>query len=67
MARTKKRACRNCHSVVITKDEPCPICKRTDTMSPNFSGLFVVFSQKSDIAKKMNVKQTGMYAIRVRS
>jgi RNA polymerase subunit RPABC4/transcription elongation factor Spt4 len=61
------RACRNCQTIVLRKDEACPICKKPDHMSPNFSGLLVIFSaEKSEIAHKMNIKQDGMYAIRVR-
>ena len=68
MPRTKMRACRTCGSVILSKDEPCPICRKSDTMSANFSGLVIIIDdpQESEIAKKMNITQKGLYAIRVR-
>ncbi|MFW9928726.1 MAG: transcription elongation factor subunit Spt4 [Candidatus Thorarchaeota archaeon] len=64
---SKMRACRVCGTVVTSKDEVCPICRKNDHMSANFSGLIVIFDhEKSEIAKKMNIKQDGLYAIRVR-
>ena len=63
----RAKACRTCFAVVLSKDEPCPICKNHD-LSPNWGGLIIVLdSEKSKIAKKVNHTQNGMYAIRVRN
>ena len=62
------KACRICYTVVLSKDEPCPICKKNDEFSPNWGGLIIVLdAQKSTIAKKVNHHENGMYAIRVRN
>ena len=64
---SRMRACRTDGTVVESKDEVCPICRKSDNMSANFSGLIVIFeSENSEIAKRMNIKQNGLYAIRVR-
>lgn len=62
------KACRTCYSVVLSKDEPCPICHKTDDFSPNWGGLIIVLDKdKSTIAKKVNHTVNGIYAIRVRN
>lgn len=64
---SKMRACRTCLTVVNSKEEPCPECRKTDHMSPNFSGLLIIYQpEKSKIAKKIGHTKPGMYAIRVR-
>ena len=64
---SKMRACRTDGTIVLSKEEVCPVCRKSDNMSANFSGLIVIFdSETSEIAEKMNIKQDGLYAIRVR-
>jgi DNA-directed RNA polymerase subunit E" len=59
-----ERACSNCH--FITKDNVCPKCKST-SLSDDFGGIVVVFDpEKSAIAKAMNAKEKGRYALKVR-
>ncbi|MCJ7424260.1 DNA-directed RNA polymerase subunit E'' [Candidatus Bathyarchaeota archaeon] len=44
----------------------CPKC-RTKALSDDFSGLVVVFDpQGSAIAKAMNIREKGRYALKVR-
>ena len=58
------RACRNCH--VITDGNICPECKSTD-LSDDFSGVVIILDpERSEIAKLMNIKKKGRYAVRVR-
>ncbi len=58
------RACRNCR--LISDRNACPDCKSTD-LSDDFSGLVVVFDpENSAIAKAMNIKKKGRYAVRIR-
>jgi DNA-directed RNA polymerase subunit E" len=59
-----EKACSNCH--VLTKENVCPKCKST-SLSDDFSGLVVVFDPEgSAIAKAMNIKEKGRFALRVR-
>ncbi|MEM3726271.1 MAG: transcription elongation factor subunit Spt4 [Candidatus Bathyarchaeia archaeon] len=59
-----EKACTSCH--FITKGNICPKCK-TATLSDDFSGLAIIFDpENSTIAKAMNVKEKGRYALKVR-
>lgn len=58
------KACRKCH--MITKGSLCPTCK-TATLSDDFSGLVIIVNpEESKIAKIMEIKEKGRYALRVR-
>lgn len=62
------KACRTCYTIVLAKDEPCPVCKKNDDFSPNWGGFIIVLEpERSTIAKKVNHTSKGMYAIRVRN
>jgi DNA-directed RNA polymerase subunit E" len=44
----------------------CPNCKSAN-LSEDWSGLVIIFdAENSEIAKKMEVKKPGRYAIRIR-
>lgn len=59
-----EKACATCHH--LTKENVCPRCK-TPTLSDDYSGLLIVFdSENSAIAKAMNIKEKGRYALKVR-
>ncbi len=59
-----KKACSTCH--VIAKGNVCPRCK-TPTLSDDFGGLVILFDpEDSAIAKVMNIKEKGSYALKVR-
>jgi DNA-directed RNA polymerase subunit E" len=59
-----EKACSSCH--FITKENVCPKCK-TSSLSDDFSGLVIVFDPEgSTIAKTMNIKEKGRYALKVR-
>ncbi len=58
------RACRTCK--IITEENICPICRSTD-LSDDFSGLLVVLDpENSQLAKKIDIKKEGRYALRIR-
>ena len=60
----KKKYCRDCR--ILVKGNNCPICNKTD-FTENFQGrLFITDANKSEIAKKLDIKQSGDYAIKVR-
>ena len=64
MSRVTEKACTVCHT--ITKGNVCPKCKST-ALSEDFSGLVIVFDPESSaIAKTMNIKEKGRYALKVR-
>jgi DNA-directed RNA polymerase subunit E" len=59
-----EKACANCH--FLTKDNVCPRCK-SSSLSEDFGGLVILFDpEESAIAKVMNVKEKGRYALKVR-
>lgn len=59
-----EKACPNCH--FLTKENVCPKCK-SSSLSDDFSGLVIVFEPEvSTIAKAMNIKEKGRYALKVR-
>jgi len=59
-----EKACTTCHH--ITKDNICPKC-RSPSLSDDFGGLLIVFDPEgSAIAKAMNIKEKGRYALKVR-
>ncbi|MCJ7431463.1 DNA-directed RNA polymerase subunit E'' [Candidatus Bathyarchaeota archaeon] len=59
-----EKACSTCH--FITKENVCPKCK-TSSLSDDFSGILIVFDPEgSAIAKTMNIKEKGRYALKVR-
>lgn len=59
-----EKACSSCH--YITKDNTCPKCRSTG-LSDDFGGLLIVFDpEASAIAKSMNIKEKGRYALKVR-
>jgi DNA-directed RNA polymerase subunit E" len=59
-----EKACPTCH--FLTKDNVCPKC-RTSSLSDDYSGLVIIFDPDgSAIAKAMNIKEKGRYALKVR-
>ncbi|MGB9959364.1 MAG: transcription elongation factor subunit Spt4 [Candidatus Bathyarchaeales archaeon] len=59
-----EKACTTCH--MITSGNMCPKCK-TANLSDDFSGLVIIFDpENSEIAKAMNIKEKGRYALKVR-
>lgn len=59
-----EKACANCH--FLTRENVCPKCKST-SLSDDYSGLVIIFdSEGSAIAKAMNIKEKGRFALKVR-
>jgi len=59
-----EKACSNCH--YLSRGNVCPKCKAT-SLSDDFSGLVIIFDPEgSAIAKAMNIKEKGRFALRVR-
>lgn len=58
-----KKVCRKCK--IFVEGNECPICKGHD-FSDNWKGRVYVFDvEKSEIAKKIDIKAKGEYGIKV--
>ncbi len=57
-----EKACPKCK--VITEESKCPICGSTK-LSTKWSGLLIITSAESEIAKEMGIKP-GKYALQVK-
>lgn len=63
MAKTK--ACKQC-KIMVESGTTCPICKGTQLID-NWKGKVIILDpEKSEIAKKLSVKQKGTYALKIR-
>ena len=60
----KKKVCKKCR-VFVGGDE-CPICKGTNFSTSWQGRLNVTNAEKSEIAKIVNIKQKGEYAVKCR-
>jgi DNA-directed RNA polymerase subunit E" len=59
-----EKACANCH--FLTRENVCPKCKSA-SLSDDYSGLVIVFDPESSaIARAMNIKEKGRFALKVR-
>jgi DNA-directed RNA polymerase subunit E" len=58
------RACRHCKN--INEETVCPVCKNTE-FSDDYSGLLVVVDPENSIlAEKLDTKEQGNYALKIR-
>ena len=58
------RACRHCKN--INEDTVCPVCKNNE-FSDDYSGLLVVVDPENSIlAEKLDTKEQGNYALKIR-
>lgn len=63
MAKTK--ACKLCNTIVEEGDK-CPSCGSKE-LTEGFKGRIVVLDpEKSEVAKKLNLKEKGNFAIKTR-
>ncbi len=61
---TKQKACKICNT--IYEGEKCPKCDSKESIE-GFKGRIIVQNpEKSEIAKKLNIKEKGEYAIKTR-
>ncbi len=60
----KKKVCRNCR--LFVEGSTCPLCKGNQ-FSESWQGrISIIDSEKSDIAKKLDIKVKGDYVIKIR-
>lgn len=61
---SKQKACKICNRVF--EGEKCPHCGSKE-FTESFKGRIVMFDpEKSEIAKKLNIKEKGNFAIKTR-
>ena len=61
----KPKACKICKKIYETGDK-CPNCESKES-AENFKGRVVIINpEKSEIAKKLNIKEKGNFAIKTR-
>lgn len=59
------KACIRCKALVKPEEEKCPICGANE-FTFEWSGIVVVIDpDKSDVAKLLNIKTPGRYALKV--
>ncbi len=57
------QVCRNCR--IFTTEKICPRCKSTN-LSASWKGLVIILKpEESEIAKALNIKEEGKYALYV--
>ena len=62
---TKPKACKICNKI-YEEGEKCPRCGAKES-TDSFKGRIVVVNpEKSEIAQKLNIKDKGNFAIKVR-
>jgi DNA-directed RNA polymerase subunit E" len=60
-----EKACRTCRVILAQGGETCPICGST-SLTSKWSGYIVVLNvDTSDLAKKLNLKANGTYALNI--
>ncbi len=59
-----EQVCRECHRIVA--GQTCPICGSSN-LSSDWSGMVIIIDpERSEIAKKIDVKVADKYALKVR-
>lgn len=60
----KQKACKVCKK--IYEGDKCPLCESKESTDSFKGRIMVMDPEKSEIAKKINIKQKGEFAIKVR-
>ena len=59
-----EQVCRECHRII--SGQTCPICNSSN-LSSDWSGMVIIIDpERSEIAKKIDVKVADKYALKVR-
>ncbi len=59
-----EQVCRECHRIIM--GQTCPICGSSN-LSSDWSGMVIIIDpERSEIAKKLDVKLPDRYALKVR-
>lgn len=60
----KEKVCKKCN--LFVEGDMCPLCKSTSFTNVYKGVIFVIDSQKSEFAKKLDIDSKGFYAIQTR-
>lgn len=58
----RKQVCRNCKR--FTTEKVCPFCKSAD-LSTSWKGVAIIMNPESEIAKTLEIGETGTYSLYV--
>ena len=59
-----KKVCKNCK--IFVDEQKCPICGNNQFLT-NWKGRVIILDpEQSEIAKKLNIKRKGTYALKTR-
>ena len=59
------KACRNCN-YLVEEEKKCPLCQGED-MTDHLSGfIYILDTEKSEVAKMFGIKTPGKYAVNVK-
>jgi len=59
-----RKVCKKCK--IFVEGPTCPICKGNQFADSWKGRIFVIDTENSEVAKKMDIKQKGEYAIKIR-
>ncbi len=58
------KACKNCR-MIIAQGEVCPICNASN-LTTKWNGYIIITNmEKSEVAKKLDIKVNGTYALSI--
>lgn len=66
MAKPKDKACKVCKTICKLSDDKCPNCGSKEFTDSYKGKIFVLNSEKSEIAKNININSNGEFAIKTR-
>lgn len=61
---TRKKVCKSCK--IFVEGSECPLCKGSNFSNVWQGRVYLLDTNKSDVAKKINVTVKGEYAIKCR-
>ena len=64
MRRRAVKVCRRCKAIVDKKTNKCPVCG-SENFTTRWDGLILIISTDSYIAKYLDIKKEGEYAVRI--
>ncbi len=59
-----KKVCKKCK--IFVDENMCPICKGTEFITTWKGKISILNVEKSEVAKKLDIKKEGDYAIKIR-
>jgi len=64
--RLKRKVCTKCKAILPYNTQKCPYCGNT-VFGEEFIGMVgIIDPEKSEIAKKLGIKQQGFFALKVK-